>query len=70
AIISSEGPGQRYDNPNQAVMERLSEAGAKIFATYRSGDISITFKKDGIVLSPPDSEALAPENYREYKDAA
>jgi beta-lactamase superfamily II metal-dependent hydrolase len=44
-------------------MERLSRARAKIFATYKSGDITVTFKDNEIILSPPDSELLILENY-------
>jgi competence protein ComEC len=65
ALISSEGPGGHYGNPDITVMERLTAVSAMIFATYRSGDITITFGEDGIKLSSPDSERLTVENYRE-----
>jgi len=63
AIISSNSPDRQYHHPDLVVMERLANIGAKVFATYKSGDITITFKEPGIILSPPDGEALTPENY-------
>lgn len=64
AIISSAGPDYgNYKNPDRTVMERLSEIGAKIYATYRSGDIEIVFNNDDILISPPDSELLTLDNY-------
>jgi beta-lactamase superfamily II metal-dependent hydrolase len=65
AVISSEGPSRQYGNPDITVIERLATVGATIFSTYRSGDITITFEGDGIKLSPPDSERLTLDNYRE-----
>jgi competence protein ComEC len=65
ALISSEGPGGHYGNPDITVLERLATAGATIFSTYRSGDMVIEFGQDGIKLSPPGSEQLTVENYRE-----
>lgn len=65
AVISSEGPSGKYQNPNEGVMERLVASGAKIFATYVSGNITITFSPDGVTLSPPDSQLLTVENYRD-----
>jgi competence protein ComEC len=65
ALISSEGPGGQYKNPDITVMERLSAAGATVFSTYRSGDIVIEFGQDGIKLSPSESERLTVENYRD-----
>jgi competence protein ComEC len=64
AVISSEGPGGQYGNPDITVMERLSATGATVFSTYRSGDITIDFRQDGITLSPPENERLTLENYR------
>ena len=63
AIISSEGPYGQYKNPNEAVIARLAATGASIFATYRSGDITIRLSNDCIILSAPDSERLTVESY-------
>jgi competence protein ComEC len=65
ALISSEGPGGQNKNPDITVMERLSTTGATVFSTYRSGDMVIEFGQDGIKLSPPESERLTVENYRD-----
>jgi competence protein ComEC len=65
ALISSEGPNGRYHNPDITVMERFAAAGATVFSTYRSGDMVISFDEGGIKLSPPDSEQLTVENYRD-----
>jgi competence protein ComEC len=64
AVISSEGPKGRYENPAVTVMERLSTVSATVFATYRSGDIVIGFGQVGVTLSPPDSDRLTAGNYR------
>jgi beta-lactamase superfamily II metal-dependent hydrolase len=64
ALISSEGPDGRYKNPDEGVIARLMAANSRVFATYRSGDIDITFSADGARLSAPDSERLTLENYR------
>jgi competence protein ComEC len=65
AIISSEGTQGQYDNPDKSVIARLSDTGATIFATYRSGDIRITLGKNGIALSAPDREQITLNNYRD-----
>jgi beta-lactamase superfamily II metal-dependent hydrolase len=66
AVISSASPDYRkYENPDITVMERLTEIGARIYATYRSKDIRIDFQRGEILVSPPDSELLTPENYKE-----
>jgi competence protein ComEC len=66
AIISSVGPNHgSYKNPDVSVLKRLEDIKAKIFATYVSGDILITFDKNGVSLSTPDSELVTSENYKE-----
>jgi competence protein ComEC len=65
AVISSEGPDKKYHNPNRDIMERLVSTQAKIFATCKSGDITVAFKDEEILLSPPDSELLILENYED-----
>jgi competence protein ComEC len=65
AVVSSAGPGEQYHNPDITVMERLATVNATGFATYRSGDITITLGEDGIKLSPPDGERLTVESYRD-----
>jgi beta-lactamase superfamily II metal-dependent hydrolase len=64
AIISSVGPNHgSYHNPDISVLERLAAVNAKTFATYISGDITVTFNSDGVILSPPDSEIITVDNY-------
>jgi beta-lactamase superfamily II metal-dependent hydrolase len=64
AIISSVGPNHgNYNNPDISVLERLTAVNAKIYATYVSGDITITFSAAGVNLSPPDSELITVSNY-------
>jgi competence protein ComEC len=65
ALISSEGPAGQYANPNIDVMTRLATAHTHIYATYKSGDIAVTFKGNEISLSVPESDELTPENYRD-----
>jgi beta-lactamase superfamily II metal-dependent hydrolase len=60
ALISSEGPDGQYANPNIDVMTRLAAAHAHIYATYKSGDITVTFKGNNISLSTPNSAELTP----------
>jgi competence protein ComEC len=64
AVISSEEPDGQYKNPNEAVIARLTYAKASIFATYRSGDITVKFNGDGVTLSAAESERLIIDNYR------
>jgi competence protein ComEC len=67
-IISSAGPEYRgYNNPDIEVLNRLSALGTKMFATYRSGNITVTFDDGAISISPPESQQITPQN---YKDAA
>jgi beta-lactamase superfamily II metal-dependent hydrolase len=66
-IISSEGPDGHYRNPDEGVMKRLIASGAELYATYRSGAITVTFNDGKISLSPPASQQLTLQN---YKDAA
>jgi beta-lactamase superfamily II metal-dependent hydrolase len=65
AVISSEGPSDRYHNPDITVIERLAAVVAATFSTYRSGDIVISFEQDHIKLSPSNSERLTIANYRD-----
>jgi beta-lactamase superfamily II metal-dependent hydrolase len=70
-IISSQGPDVgSYDNPDIDVLRRLSALGATLYATYRSGTIVATIEGDSISLSPPASERITPENYKDYGAAA
>jgi beta-lactamase superfamily II metal-dependent hydrolase len=65
-IISSAGPEYRkYNNPDISVLNRLTALGAKMFATYRSGNITVTFDGGTIRLSPPESQQITPQNYKE-----
>jgi competence protein ComEC len=64
-IISSEGPHGQYRNPDEGVMKRLAQTGAELYATYRSGNITVTFDDGTVSLSPPASEQLTPQNYRD-----
>jgi beta-lactamase superfamily II metal-dependent hydrolase len=64
-IISSAGPEyKKYNNPDIEVLNRLSALGTKMFATYRSGNITITFDNGTISLSPPESQQITPQNYK------
>jgi beta-lactamase superfamily II metal-dependent hydrolase len=62
-IISSAHPSTGYKHPRPEIIERLLLSHIKIFATYRSGDIIITFKGDEMSLSPPDDEEITIANY-------
>jgi beta-lactamase superfamily II metal-dependent hydrolase len=65
-IISSQGPNKgKYDNPDPEVLKRLSAFGTQLCATYRSGTIVVTIDGGTITLSPPVSERITPENYKE-----
>jgi beta-lactamase superfamily II metal-dependent hydrolase len=64
-IISSAGPSYQYHNPDGEVMKRLSTGGTKLYATYRSDNIIVTFSGSSISLSPPTAEQITPENYRD-----
>jgi beta-lactamase superfamily II metal-dependent hydrolase len=65
-IISSQGPNVgSYDNPDSEVLRRLSALGTMMYATYRSGTITVTIEAGAIRLSPPPSERITPENYRD-----
>jgi beta-lactamase superfamily II metal-dependent hydrolase len=64
-IISTAGPSHKDRNPDEEVMERLSEIGTKLYATYRSGNITVTFDDGAISLSPPESQQITPQNYKE-----
>jgi beta-lactamase superfamily II metal-dependent hydrolase len=64
-IISSAGPEYRgYNNPDIGVLNRLSALGTKMFATYRSGNITVTFDDGTISLSPPESQQITPQDYK------
>jgi competence protein ComEC len=65
-IISSVGPNHgSYNNPDVSVLNRLEDIKAKIFATYVSGDILITFDNNGVSLSTPESELVTSGNFKE-----
>jgi beta-lactamase superfamily II metal-dependent hydrolase len=65
-IISRQGPNVgTYNNPDIAVLRRLAGLGTVMYATYRSGTIVATIGANGISLSPPKSERITPDNYRE-----
>jgi beta-lactamase superfamily II metal-dependent hydrolase len=66
-IVSSAGPSAKDRNPDEEVMTRLESIGTKLYATYRSGNITITFDNGSILFSPPSSEQITLQN---YKDAA
>jgi competence protein ComEC len=63
-IISTAGPTHRDNNPDGDVMQRLSGIGTKLFATYRSGNIVVTFDNGQIQLSPPISEQITLDSYK------
>jgi beta-lactamase superfamily II metal-dependent hydrolase len=64
AVISSVGPNHgSYHNPDISVLERLAAVNAKIYATYISGDITVTFSDAGVHLSPPERELVSVSNY-------
>jgi beta-lactamase superfamily II metal-dependent hydrolase len=65
AIVSSEGPSGKYHNPDGKVLDRLLTVGAKVFATYRSQDITLSINRDGYTFSAPDSEILTLDNYND-----
>jgi hypothetical protein len=48
-----------------SVLDRLYALGTKMFATYRSGNLTITFDNGTISLSPPESQQITPQNYKE-----
>ena len=62
-LISSEGPEGKYKNPDKEVMQRLLSLGTTLYATYRSGEITISIDYGEIHLSPPEQERLTLENY-------
>jgi beta-lactamase superfamily II metal-dependent hydrolase len=65
-IISSQGPNKgKYKNPDIEVLKRLSAFGTQLYATYRSGTIVVTIDGGAITLSPPVSERITSENYKE-----
>jgi beta-lactamase superfamily II metal-dependent hydrolase len=64
-IISSEGPGGRYRNPDEEIVKRLDAIGAKLYATYRSGSIIVTFADGRISVSPPAGEQITQRNSQE-----
>ncbi|MDR1953716.1 MAG: MBL fold metallo-hydrolase [Clostridiales Family XIII bacterium] len=65
-IISSQGPNKgKYNNPDIEVLRRLSALGTQMYATYRSRTIVATINDGAITLSPPLSEQITPENYKE-----
>jgi beta-lactamase superfamily II metal-dependent hydrolase len=65
-IISSQGPNKgKYNNPDIEVLKRLSAFGTQMYAAYRSGTILVTIDSGTITLSPPLSERITPENYKE-----
>jgi beta-lactamase superfamily II metal-dependent hydrolase len=66
-IISSEGPHGKYHNPDEEVMKRLTAVGAKLYATYRSGAITVSIQDGAISILPRGIEPITMEN---YKDAA
>jgi beta-lactamase superfamily II metal-dependent hydrolase len=64
AIISSVGPNHgNYNNPDISVLERLTAVDAKIYATYISGDMVVTFNNEGVNISPQDSKLITTDNY-------
>ncbi|MDR3136345.1 MAG: MBL fold metallo-hydrolase [Coriobacteriales bacterium] len=65
-IISSQGSNAgSYNNPDIEVLRRLSALGTVMYATYRSGTIVVTTDGRDISLTPPESEQITTENYRE-----
>jgi beta-lactamase superfamily II metal-dependent hydrolase len=64
-IISTVGPTRDNHNPDWDVMDRLSKADTKLYTTYRSGDIAVTFKGDTILFSPPTAEQITLQNYQD-----
>ena len=65
-IISSQGPNKgKYNNPDIEVLKRLSALGTQMYATYRSGTIVVTINGGVMTLSPPPSERITSENYKE-----
>jgi beta-lactamase superfamily II metal-dependent hydrolase len=63
-LISTAGPSHKDRNPDEEVMKRLSGVGTKLYATYRSGNIVVTFHDGMIRLSPPASEQITLQNYK------
>jgi competence protein ComEC len=48
--IVSVGPN-RYGHPVESVLAELARAGMRVFRTDRSGDVTVVFGRDGIVVS-------------------
>jgi beta-lactamase superfamily II metal-dependent hydrolase len=68
-IISSEGPAKQYENPNWYVMERLLSITDGIYATYRSGDITVMIDGSVIAVTGGDDN-LTLDNYGGTKPGA
>jgi hypothetical protein len=64
-LISSQGPNKdSYNNPDIRVLQRLTEIGTEMYATYRSGIIVAKFDGNAIILSLPERERITAENYK------
>ena len=59
--IASAGSKNRYGHPARATLQRLSDAGARVYRTDRDGTVAITFDAAGpIVRTEPRKADLAP----------
>ncbi len=48
--VASAGAGNRYGHPARSTMERLAEAGARVYRTDRDGTVTVAFQAGGITV--------------------
>lgn len=60
AAVISCGAGNEYGHPSPAVLERLSQVGAKVFRTDRDGEITATSDGQAVTLEAARSAESAP----------
>jgi competence protein ComEC len=64
AVISSAGPKYKnYNNPSPDVLRRLTNVNAEIYATYRSGDITVTIDRNRMLLLSPGNGRITLSDY-------
>jgi competence protein ComEC len=48
--VASAGAGNRYGHPARSTIERLAEAGARVYRTDRDGTVTVSFEADGMTV--------------------
>jgi competence protein ComEC len=52
AAIISVGAGNRTNDPSSEVLQRLNDAGARIYRTDQNGEIELTLKNSELIITP------------------